>query len=75
MIRLTDPISGTAQYVAPGAIARVIEAGTSSQWHGVWSIVKTFDGATIECREAAGEINAAIERAEQAAHGIREEGK
>ena len=63
MIGLTTPHNNTVQYVAPNAIARVIEAGASSQWHGIRSIVKTFDGATIECRESAIEINEAVLRA------------
>lgn len=70
MIRLTSPNSSgyTTHYLAPQAIARVTEAGTSSQWHGIRSIVRTFDGAVLECSETAHEINKAIE----AAHGIKE---
>jgi hypothetical protein len=63
MIRLSSLHSGTVQYVSPQAIARVIEAGASSQGHGIRSIVKTFDGATLECSETAHEINAAIAKA------------
>ena len=63
MICLTIPHSNTVQYVAPSAIARVIEASASSQWHGIRSTVKTFDGATIECSETAKEINDAIKAA------------
>lgn len=63
MILLTSPSRGTVQYVAPTAVARVIEAGASSQWHGVRSIVKTFDGDTIECRETVHEIIAALSEA------------
>ncbi len=40
MICLTIPHSNTVQYVAPSAIARVIEASASSQWHGIRSTVK-----------------------------------
>jgi hypothetical protein len=65
MIRLTNPFHGSVQYVHPQAIARVIEAGASSQWHGVRSIVKTFDGQTLECSETANEITAAIAKAQQ----------
>ena len=67
MIRLYNPYSGTVQYVSPHAIARVIEAGASSQWHGVRSYVKTFDGDTLECSETAHEINAAIAAMERKA--------
>ena len=60
MICLTVAHNNTVQYVAPNAIARVIEASASSQWHGIRAIVKTFDGDTIECRETVHEIIAAI---------------
>lgn len=65
MIRLTSPNSsgGTTHYLHPQAIARVTEAGASSQWHGIKSIVRTFDGETLECSETAHEINAAIAKA------------
>lgn len=52
MIRITDS-EGTDHYVAPANIARVVVAGTSSQWHGIRSIVKMFDGATIEAQQEA----------------------
>lgn len=66
MIKITD-INGCANYLAPEAIARVTEAGTSSQWHGIRSIVKTFDGQTIEARDSADDIAKAIDKAEGAA--------
>jgi len=66
MIRLTSPNSSgyTTHYLAPQAIARVTEAGPSSQWHGIRAFVRTFDGAVLECSETAHEINAAIAKAE-----------
>lgn len=59
MIRLTSPTSDgyATHYVAPTAIARVTEAGVSSQWHGIRSIVKLFDGTVLECSEVASDIN------------------
>ena len=69
MIRLHNPSRGTVQYVSPRAIARVIEAGASSQWHGIRAYVKTFDGATLECSETAHEINAAIAQSEDTTNG------
>lgn len=65
MIRLTSPNSSgyATHYLHPQAIARVTEAGVSSQWHGIRSIVRTFDGAVLECSETAHEINAAIAKA------------
>ena len=58
MIRLTSPNSSgyETHYVAPAAIARITEAGVSSQWHGIRSIVKLFDGTTLECSEVACDI-------------------
>lgn len=55
MIRLTCPNSSgyTTHYVAPANIARITEAGASSQWHGIRSYVRTFDGETLECNETA----------------------
>lgn len=55
MITLTD-INRRQHYLAPTAIARVQEAGTSSQWHGVCAIVHTFDSQVLEVRERAGDI-------------------
>ncbi|WP_455893727.1 hypothetical protein [Pseudomonas palmensis] len=55
MITLTD-INRRRHYLAPRAIARVQEAGTSSQWHGVCAIVHTFDGQVLEVRERAADI-------------------
>lgn len=55
MIKLTD-YNGRDHYLAPAAIARVTEAGVSSQWHGVRAIVRTFEGETLEVRESAKDI-------------------
>jgi hypothetical protein len=59
MLTLTTPNSGggyTTHYVAPSAVARITEAGLSSQWHGIRSIVRLFDGSVIECSEVASDI-------------------
>lgn len=66
MITLTD-INRRQHYLAPAAIARVQEAGTSSQWHGVCAIVHTFDGQVLEVRERAADIanQARMRRADQ----------
>lgn len=58
MITLTTPNSSgyTTHYVAKENIARITEAGTSSQWHGIRSYVKLFDGTTLECSETASYI-------------------
>lgn len=55
MINLTDN-NGRDHFLAPSAIARVQEAGTSSQWRGVCAIVHTFDGQVLEVRERAADI-------------------
>lgn len=53
MIEVTDNL-GRKHYLAPASIASVYEAAASSQWHdGIRSYVKTFDGATIKCRDEA----------------------
>ena len=58
MILLTTPnsIGYTTHYIAADNIARITEAGLSSQWHGIRSIVKLFDGSTLECSETCSEI-------------------
>ena len=68
MIRVTDR-NGLTHLLAPAAIARITEAGASSQWHGIRAYVKTFDGATIETQETALEIGLAIDRASRAVQG------
>lgn len=55
MIKLTD-YNGREHYLAPEAIARITQAGTSSAWHGIQSYVRTFDGETLEVRETPQEI-------------------
>ncbi len=65
MITLTD-INRRQHYLAPGAIARVQEAGTSSQWHGICAVVHTFDGQVLEVRERAADIASQV--------GMRREG-
>lgn len=59
MIEVTD-YGGHRHYLAPAAIASVSEAGVSSQWHGIRSHVRMFDGRTIEARETVGEITARL---------------
>lgn len=59
MIQLTDS-SGQTHYLHRDAVAQVIEAQASSQWHGIRAFVKTFDGRTIEARETAHELATAI---------------
>lgn len=61
MIRLTTPNDGLAHYVAPDNIARISEAGASSQWHGICSIVRLTDGGVLECREDAHSISKSVE--------------
>ena len=55
MIRLID-INGLTHYLAPQSIASIVEAGTSSQWHGIRAYVRTTNGKTIEAREAVDQI-------------------
>lgn len=55
MITLTD-INRRQHFLASSAIARVQEAGASSQWHGICAIVHMFDGQVLEVRERASDI-------------------
>ena len=55
MIEVNDTY-GRKVFLAPAAIAEVIEAAASSQWHGIKAYIRTFDGRTIEVRESASEI-------------------
>ncbi len=64
MIRVID-IDGGAHYLNPAAIASITEAGASSQWYGVKSIVRLFDGRVVESRETAAEIDAALHKGEK----------
>jgi uncharacterized protein YlzI (FlbEa/FlbD family) len=66
MITLTD-INRRQHFLSPTAIARVQEAGTSSQWHGVCAIVHMFDGQVLEVRERAADIASQV--------GMRREGE
>ena len=59
MIKLTD-INGRAHYIAPNNIARITEAGVSSRWHGIRSIVKTHDGVTLDVQDDADQIASQI---------------
>ena len=53
MIKLTGN-NGNAHYLAPAAIAGVTEASSSSQWHGICAIVRTFDGQVLEAADIDG---------------------
>lgn len=55
MIEVTNTY-GQKVFLAPSAIAEILEAGASSQWHGIRAYIRTFDGRTIEVRETASEI-------------------
>lgn len=49
------------EFVSPNAIARISQTGASSQWHGIRSVVRTFDGKNLECAETASEVAAAVD--------------
>lgn len=63
MIELNDTY-GRKVFLAPSAVAEIVEAGASSQWHGIRAYVRTFDGRTLEVRESATDIARAIRKAE-----------
>lgn len=56
MIKLTD-INGRDVYVAASNVARVSQADSSSQWHGIKSHVRLFDGGHIECQQDAATVD------------------
>ncbi len=60
MIEITNR-DGRTIYLAHSAIAQITEAGTSSQWHGIRSYIKTFDGKIIEAQQSAREIKARMQ--------------
>ena len=55
MIKLTDS-SGYDVYLAPQNISMINDTAMASQWHGIRSIVRTFDGAVIECQQDATKV-------------------
>lgn len=59
MIRITD-INGRQHLLHKDAIARLTEGGPSSQWHGIRTYVRTFDGTVIEAQETLSEIERRI---------------
>ena len=60
IVRLHNP-EGRCLFLASDFIAQVSEAGASSQWHGIRSIVKTKDGKVLECGDTAEEVSKKIE--------------
>jgi hypothetical protein len=59
MVKIID-YNGKTHYVAADAVAKISEAGVSSQWHGIRSIVKCFDGTVIEAGDTADVIAKSI---------------
>ncbi len=53
--------SGRKEYIAASAIARISEAPTSSQWHGIRCYVRTTDGKTLECTDDAADVRQRVE--------------
>ena len=51
---------GRKELINPSAIARVTEACVSSQYHGIKSLVKLFDGQLIESCHTMDEIAALL---------------
>ena len=63
MINVQD-INGRCHLLNTEAISRVTEAGASSQWHGVRTIIRMIDGSIIESRSTINEIGAQLESGE-----------
>lgn len=60
MIRLTD-IDGKAFYLAPAAILQIDEAGAATRYHGINTVIRTYDKRTVEVRETAGQVIKAMQ--------------
>ena len=50
-------INGRCHMVNTDAITRVSEAGASSQWHGVKTIIRLIDGSVIEARSTMNDLS------------------
>lgn len=61
MLKITNT-NGLTTYVPIQLVESITEAGTSSQWHGIRSIIKTTKGNTYECRETAESMQAAYDK-------------
>jgi uncharacterized protein YlzI (FlbEa/FlbD family) len=61
MITITG-IDGRKHHLHRDAVARISESPTSSAWHGIRSLVKTFDGEVIEAQEAPKQILAELDK-------------
>lgn len=59
MLKLNN-YDGKIILISPAAIAQVTEAGTSSQWHGIRSIVHTFDKRVLEVQQSYNEIQSML---------------
>lgn len=59
MIRIST--NSGAHYVAANNIARLTEASASSQWHGIRTIVRLYDGATMEAQERIEDLRKLVE--------------
>lgn len=55
MFKITDS-NGQDVYLTSAHVARIDEAGSSSQWHGIRSFVRLVDGAVIECQQDAAAV-------------------
>lgn len=68
MIRLTLS-GGAAVWLAPSAVAEIVEAGASSQWHGIKAVVRTFDRRILEVQERASDIAARVATGKESSNG------
>ena len=60
MISLRN-FNGRTELLHVDSVARVTEAGPSSKWHGIYAVVKLFDGSSIESANTVEEILRLIE--------------
>lgn len=66
MIRLHD-IDGRIVWLARESIETITEAGPSSQWHGIRSIVRTVNGRTIEASESVDVVMSMMQHPDETA--------
>lgn len=50
-------------WLHPDAVARISEAGASSQWHGIRCFVRLFDGTLLESTDTHEVLLGLIDRA------------
>lgn len=61
MIKINAALSSKSHYLAASAIAQISDTDAASQYRGIRSVIKTFDGDRIESNEPASVIAAQVD--------------